>query len=58
MIDAETIFIYKTIKVLHPPARIITELASISTISFLSTSKNEYIKKLGYEVVRIIFIIF
>jgi len=35
MVDADTIFIYKTVKLLNPSINIITELASIQTISFL-----------------------
>lgn len=42
MIDADTIFIYKTVKLLNPNIRIITELASINTISFLSNSRSSF----------------
>ena len=48
--EAEAIFIYKTIKNMNSRARIIIELGSISTISFLLSNKNEYIKKYGYKV--------
>ncbi|KAL4469405.1 hypothetical protein ABPG74_004658 [Tetrahymena malaccensis] len=48
MVDADTIFIYKTVKFLNPNIQIITELASMATISFLSQSKNSYIKEIGY----------
>lgn len=51
MVDADTIFIYKTVKLMNPSIRIITELASISSISFLSISRNPYIQKLGYIAV-------
>ena len=52
MVDADTIFIYKTVKLLNPNIRIITELASISTISFLSLSRNQEIQKYGYIMVK------
>lgn len=55
MVDADTIFIYKTVKLLNPTIRIITELASISTISFLSLSRNNYVQKHGYIAVSFIF---
>ena len=48
MADADTIFIYKTIKSRNQNIRIITELASISTISLLSQSSNDFIQKYGY----------
>lgn len=48
MADADTIFIYKTIKSCNPNIRIITELTSTSTISFLSHTKNENMQKYGY----------
>lgn len=48
MVDADTIFIYKTVRLLNPNIQIITELASINTISFLSVSKNNYLQKYGY----------
>ena len=35
MVDADTIFIYKTAKLLNDKIKIITELGSVSTISFL-----------------------
>ena len=35
MVDADTIFIYKTAKLLNDKIKIITELSSVSTISFL-----------------------
>lgn len=38
--DADTIFIYKTIRHKEPRAKIIVELTSIGTISFLSGSKS------------------
>jgi len=56
MVDADTIFIYKTVKLLNPSIRIITELASISTISFLSLSRNNYVQKHGYIAVINFFI--
>lgn len=49
-VDADTIFIYKTVKLLNPQIRIITELASINTISFLSLARNQFIKKYGYII--------
>ena len=49
-VDADTIFIYKTVKLLNPQIRIITELASINTISFLSLARNQNIKQYGYVV--------
>lgn len=48
MADADTIFIYKTIKSRNPSIRIITELASKSTISFLSQSRIDFIQKYGH----------
>ncbi|EGR27459.1 hypothetical protein IMG5_195710 [Ichthyophthirius multifiliis] len=48
MVDADTIFIYKTVKYMNPKIQIITELASMATISFLSQSKNNYIKQIGH----------
>ena len=48
MVDADTIFIYKTVKLMNKGVRIITELASMSTISFLSSTTNDYIQKYGY----------
>ena len=50
MVDADTIFIYKTVKLLNPSINIITELASISTISFLQLSRNNYVQKYGWIV--------
>lgn len=50
MVDADTIFIYKTVKLLNPNINIITELASISTISFLQLSRNNYVQKYGWSV--------
>ena len=41
MIDADTIFIYKTVKLANPNIRIIAELADLSTMSFLSLSRKE-----------------
>jgi potassium large conductance calcium-activated channel subfamily M alpha protein 1 len=49
-VDADTIFIYKTVKLLNPQIRIITELASMNTISFLSLARNHNIKRYGYIV--------
>jgi len=43
-VDAETIFVYKTVKLMNPQIRIITELGSMNTISFLSLNRNRYIK--------------
>jgi hypothetical protein len=48
MVDADTIFIYKTVKIMNKHVRIITELASMSTISFLSSTTNDYIQKYGH----------
>ncbi len=50
MVDADTIFIYKTVKLLNPNIQIITELDSIQTISFLKmqSKPNNYIQKYGY----------
>lgn len=41
MIDADTIFIYKTVKLANPNIRIIAELADLQTMSFLSLSRKE-----------------
>ena len=40
MMDADTIFIYKTIRHKEPNVKIIVELTSVGTISFLSGSKS------------------
>lgn len=40
MIDAETIFVYKTAKYLNPGIRVITELTQIQTLNYISSSKN------------------
>lgn len=45
MVDADIIFIYKAIRNENKNVLIITELASISTISFLSTSEEHKIHK-------------
>lgn len=50
IVDADTIFIYKTVKHLNPNINIITELASISTISFLQISRNSYVQKYDWSV--------
>ena len=49
MVDADTIFIYKTIKTSNPGVRIITELASFSTINFLIKNKSNTINKFGFR---------
>ena len=56
MVDADTIFIYKTVKLLKPHIRIITELANISTISFLSLGKNLHNQK--YNYIAVIYFLF
>ncbi len=65
MFDADTIFIYKTVKLLNPNIRIITELASINTISFLSNARNSlderhggYISVISFEIFIIIYFFF
>lgn len=50
MVDADTIFLYRTVKLMNPTIQIITELAQINTISFLSAQKNKFIQKFGYLV--------
>ncbi|CAD8152800.1 unnamed protein product [Paramecium pentaurelia] len=50
IVDADTIFIYKTVKLLNQNINIITELASISTISFLQISRNNYVQKYDWSV--------
>lgn len=47
MVDADTIFIYKTVKTANPNIRIITELASFSTINFLIKNRSSNIQKYG-----------
>ncbi|KAL4469404.1 hypothetical protein ABPG74_004657 [Tetrahymena malaccensis] len=48
MVDADTIFIYKTVKYMNPNIQIITELAQLTAISFISQTKNSYVKQIGY----------
>lgn len=61
MMDADAIFMYKTIKSVCPDIRIVTELAHISTINFLIQNKsaaqtdvwvdlNETMEKHGYSI--------
>ena len=47
MVDADTIFIYKTVKTANPGIRIITELASFSTINFLIKNRSHSIQTYG-----------
>ncbi|KAL4487940.1 hypothetical protein ABPG72_022800 [Tetrahymena utriculariae] len=48
MVDADTIFVYKTVKYMNPNIQIITELAQLTAISFISQTKNSYVKQIGY----------
>ena len=43
MVDADTIFIYKTVRLMNSNIKIITELESMTTISFLSLSRTNTI---------------
>lgn len=49
MVDADTIFIYKTVKTANPNIRIITELASFSTINFLIKNRSGTIVRHGFR---------
>ena len=52
MMDADVIFMYKTIRNTFSNSIIITELASTSTINFLIQSKDENLEKYGYSISR------
>ena len=52
MMDADVIFMYKTIKSTFSNSIIITELASTSTINFLIQGKDENLEKYGYSISR------
>lgn len=53
MMDADVIFMYKTIRNTFSNSIIITELASTSTINFLIQGKDENLEKYGYSVSRL-----
>jgi potassium large conductance calcium-activated channel subfamily M alpha protein 1 len=50
MVDADTIFIYKAIRNENKNVLIITDLASLSTIGFISSNDNINYKKQGYRL--------
>ncbi|CAI2380858.1 unnamed protein product [Moneuplotes crassus] len=50
MMDADVIFMYKTIRSTYNASRIITDLASTSTINFLIQGKDENLEKYGYSI--------
>jgi hypothetical protein len=50
MMDADVIFMYKTIRNTFSNSIIITDLASTSTINFLIQGKDENLEKYGYSI--------
>ena len=50
MLDADVIFMYKTIRSTFNNSIIITDLASTSTINFLIEKKDENLEKYGYSI--------
>jgi len=50
MMDADVIFMYKTIRSTFSSSIIITDLASTSTINFLIQGKDENLEKYGYSI--------
>jgi hypothetical protein len=52
MLDADAIFMYKTIRSTYSNSIIITELASTSTINFIIQGKDENLEKYGYSISR------
>lgn len=52
MMDADVIFMYKTIRNTYSGSIIITDLASTSTINFLLQGKDENLEKYGYSISR------
>jgi potassium large conductance calcium-activated channel subfamily M alpha protein 1 len=49
-VDADSIFVYKTVKHMNKNVRIITELSSVNTISLLSSTTSDFLQKVGYFV--------